>query len=115
MQTRLVWFQPDHADEAAATSACREYSNKKIELARDTGLGVLDTDPVAEKEPRTMFLVITEALLENRRCQMENWGALLPAWLLGVPFLLAIVDRLSIGGPRSQLNRSDFGNSPRVP
>jgi hypothetical protein len=46
---------------------------------------------------------------------MQNFGDFLPAWLLGFPFLLAIVDRMMIGGPRSTLTTSDFEDRPRAP
>jgi hypothetical protein len=46
---------------------------------------------------------------------MENWGDYLPAWLLGFPFLLAIWDRMMIGGLRSPLTTLDFDDRRRVP
>jgi hypothetical protein len=53
---------------------------------------------------------------QNRRHQMQNFGDFfLPAWLLGFPFLLAILDRMMIGGPRSPLTTLDFDDRPRAP
>ncbi len=47
---------------------------------------------------------------------MQNFGDFfLPAWLLGFPFLLAILDRMMIGGPRSPLTTLDFDDRPRAP
>jgi len=46
---------------------------------------------------------------------MGTWGAFLPVWLLGTTLLLAIIDRMSIGGPRAPLSRFDFSATSRTP
>ena len=45
---------------------------------------------------------------------MQNWGAFLPVWLLGFPLLLALWDRMTIGGPRSRLTTLNFDARRRV-